>query len=51
MRVCGTTEGNCVYGAVLTGVYVFVRVPAFVHPPQVKTGEGGGALVPFARIR
>lgn len=26
-------------------------VPAFVHSPQVNTGEGGATLVPFAGVR
>lgn len=26
-------------------------VPALMHPPQVHTGEGGGALVPLAGVR
>ncbi len=29
----------------------FVCVPAFVHSPQVNTGEGGATLVPFAGVR
>lgn len=28
-----------------------VCVPAFVHSPQVNTGEGGATLVPLAGVR
>lgn len=28
-----------------------VCVPAFMHSPQVNTGEGGATLVPFAGVR
>lgn len=31
--------------------YGFVCVPAFVHSPQVHTGERRATLVPFAGVR
>lgn len=37
--------------AVIFGVDRFVCVPAFVHPPQVNTSEGGATLVSFAGVR
>lgn len=37
--------------AIAFGMRGFVRIPAFVHSPQVNAGKRGATLVPFAGVR
>lgn len=56
MPLCQNDECVCVaQSSVNVQLHVVcvwsVCVPAFVHSPQVNTGEGGVTLVPFAGVR